>query len=59
MKIEVEPSDLSFALNDLEGNVNYWVRVTANTRMGEGESTQIVTVMPINKGMFSLDIYLS
>ena len=46
----MEPSDLSFVLSYLESEVHYWVRVTASTRMGEGESTQIVTVTPINRG---------
>ena len=40
----------SYVLGDLEARVEYWVRVSASTRMGEGESTQIVTVMPVNKG---------
>lgn len=47
MKIDVSPGQSSFVLRDLEPNVNYWVRVSANTKMGEGESTQIVTVMPV------------
>ncbi|XP_053408969.1 cell adhesion molecule DSCAM-like isoform X3 [Mercenaria mercenaria] len=47
MKIDVPPDQSAYVLHGLEPGVNYWVRVTANTRMGEGESTQIVTVMPV------------
>lgn len=50
LKIDVSPDQSSFVLRDIEPNVNYWVRVTANTKMGEGESTQIVTVMPVING---------
>ena len=57
MKIDVPPGQTSYVLHDLETDVNYWVRVSANTRIGEGESTQIVTVMPVVKGIFNGYIY--
>lgn len=52
MKIDVPPDQSSYVLHDLEPNVNYWARVSANTRRGEGESTQIVTVTPVTNGRF-------
>lgn len=48
-RLEISPNKTSFVLGDLESRVEYWVRVSASTRMGEGESTQIITVMPVNK----------
>ena len=51
-RFEVAPNKTCFILGDLESRVEYWVRVSASTHMGEGESTQIVTVMPVNKGTF-------
>lgn len=48
--MEVSPDMTSRRLEGLETGVDYWVRVTASTRRGEGESTQIVTVTPVNNG---------
>ncbi|KAH3692732.1 hypothetical protein DPMN_193886 [Dreissena polymorpha] len=48
MEVEVPPEFMFFLLRDLEVGVDYWVRVAASTRMGEGDSTQIVTVTPVN-----------
>ncbi|WAR05588.1 DSCAM-like protein [Mya arenaria] len=64
MKLDVSPTLSSFLLRDLEPGVDYWVRVTASTRMGEGESTQIVTVAPVNDAparitSFSLEVVVS
>lgn len=49
-RIGVSPDLTYFVLDDLEMKTTYWVRATANTAMGEGDSTETVTVVPKNNG---------
>ena len=49
-KVVVSPDFTYYLLSDLDIDVTYRVRVTANTKMGEGETTNSVSVIPQNKG---------
>lgn len=56
--MKLDAAKLTILLTNLSSNVDYLFQVSANTRMGEGERTQVVSGSIQSKGINNLTFIL-